>query len=81
MLITVSGRAVDVRTGALADNSRAVIFADAPNRRMGVETLLIDAPHQHVIEVKIERNDHSQASGHADIVAVALPVATDSDRR
>ncbi|MGH8196861.1 MAG: hypothetical protein ACRETI_01700, partial [Steroidobacteraceae bacterium] len=48
---------------------------------MGVETLLIDVPHQRVINVKIERNDHSQARGHADVMAVALPLTTKSDRR
>lgn len=81
VLITVSGRAVDVRAAVVADDSRATIFADAPNRRMGVETLLIEAPHQRVINVKIERNDHSKARGHADVMAVALPLTTKSDRR
>ncbi|MEX0898103.1 MAG: CHAT domain-containing protein [Steroidobacteraceae bacterium] len=81
MLITVSGRAVDVRAAVVADDSRTALFADAPNRRMGVETLLIQTPHQPVIEIKIERNDHSQARGHADVMAVALPLTTKSDRR
>jgi CHAT domain-containing protein/tetratricopeptide (TPR) repeat protein len=81
VLITVSGRAVDVRAAVVADDSHAEIFADAPNRRMGVETLLIDAPHQRFIVLKIERNDHSQARGRADVMAVALPLTTESDRR
>jgi len=81
VLITVAGRAVDVRAGVVADNSGATVFVDAPNRRMGVETLLVDAPHQRVIEIAIERNDHSQAQGHANVTAVALPLTTESDRR
>jgi CHAT domain-containing protein/tetratricopeptide (TPR) repeat protein len=81
VLITISGRAVDVRAAVVTDDSRTAVFADAPNRRMGVETLFIDAPHQPIIDLKIERNDHSEARGHADIVAVALPIKKESDRR
>ena len=81
VLITVSGRAVDVRAAVVADNSGAAVFADAPNRRMGVETLLIDVPHQRVIKVAIERNDHSQARGEVDVTVVGLPLTTESDQQ
>ncbi|HEX9707143.1 MAG TPA: tetratricopeptide repeat protein, partial [Steroidobacteraceae bacterium] len=79
--ITVSGHGVDVRasiTGASADTAA---FADAPNRRMGVETLLVEATQPRVLKIRIERNDHSKARGHADVTALALPLATESDQR
>lgn len=58
-----------------------MVYADAPNRRMGVETLLVDTPHAPVITVRIERSDHREARGVVTVKAVALPLATDADRR
>ncbi|MGB5131116.1 MAG: hypothetical protein WBO00_00770, partial [Steroidobacteraceae bacterium] len=41
ILITVSGRDVDVRAALVDADGTAGPFADAPNRRMGIETLLV----------------------------------------
>jgi hypothetical protein len=48
---------------------------------MGAETLLVEPGHAGVIEIVIERNDHSGAHGGADVTAAVLAVATAADRR
>lgn len=81
VLIAVSGRDIDVRAALVHAGVAPVAFADAPNRRMGVETLLVEAPHEPVLTVRIARNDHREARGTAELRAVVLPLATDGDRR
>ncbi|MGE0031237.1 MAG: CHAT domain-containing protein [Steroidobacteraceae bacterium] len=81
VLITVSGKDVDIRASVLNPALSTNVYADAPNRRMGIETLLFEPPHDGVIVVRIMRNDHRNARGTAGIKAVVLPVATDADRR
>lgn len=80
VLVTVSARDVDVKAAIVAGDA-AVQHCDAPNRRMGVETLLIEAPHAGTFTVRLERNDHSGAQGEATVEAVALPQVTGADRR
>lgn len=81
VLITVSGKDVDIKASVLNSALSTNVYADAPNRRMGIETLLVEPPHDGVIVVRIMRNDHRNAHGMAGIKAVVLPVATDADRR
>ena len=81
VLVTIRGQSVDVRATLVTASGDAAAFADAPNRRMGVETLLIEAPHAPTVRVVIERNDHSKSLGHANVTVVALPVTTDTDRK
>src|ERR1700752_5039337 len=45
VLVTVSGQGIDVRAAVMTGRGAAPAFADAPNRRIGVETLLVEAPH------------------------------------
>jgi CHAT domain-containing protein/tetratricopeptide (TPR) repeat protein len=79
VLVTIRGQSVDVRASVATTIGDVKAFADAPNRRMGVETLLIEAPHDPIVRVIIERNDHSKSAGYADVTAVALPAVTDAD--
>lgn len=81
VLITVSGKDVDIKASVLNSALSTTVYTDAPNRRMGIETLLVEPPHDGVIVVRIMRNDHRNARGTAGIKAVVLPVATDADRR
>lgn len=81
VLVTVSSRDVDVKAAVIEDDAPEPAYCDAPNRRMGVETLLVDAPHAPVVMVRIARNDHSGARGAITIEAVGLPLATDADRK
>ena len=74
VLITVSSRDVDVRIARPSS-------CDAPNRRMGVESLLIEPPHDQAFTVRLERNDHEEARGIVTVDAVVLPVSTEADRR
>jgi CHAT domain-containing protein len=48
---------------------------------MGVETLLVEPPHDEVMILRIERNDHRDARGNVRVTAVGLPTATRDDRR
>lgn len=80
VLVTVSARDVDVKAGIVAGDA-AARFCDAPNRRMGVETLLVEAPHAGTFTVRLERNDHSGARGKAMVTAVGLPQVTGADRQ
>lgn len=81
VLITISGKDVDIRASILDTDRPTAVYADAPNRRMGIETLLVEPPHDGVIVVRITRNDHRDARGTASVRAVVLPVVTDADRR
>lgn len=77
----MSGKDVDITASVLNSDLFTTVYADAPNRRMGIETLLVEPPHDGVIVVRIMRHDHRNARGTAAIKAVVLPVATDADRR
>lgn len=79
VLITVTARGVDVKATLLAGDT-APQYCDAPNRRMGVEMLLSEAPRASTITVRVERNDHSGARGEALVEALALPLANAADR-
>jgi CHAT domain-containing protein/tetratricopeptide (TPR) repeat protein len=79
VLITVSGRGVDVKA-TLLTRGAAAQHCDAPNRRMGVEVLLAEGPRASTITVRIERNDHSGARGEAVVEALTLPLANAADR-
>lgn len=81
VLISVSGKDVDIKATILNSALSTTVYADAPNRRMGIETLLVEPPHDGVIVVRIMRNDHRDARGVAGVKAVVLPVATEADRR
>ena len=74
VLITVSSRDVDVRVATPS-------LCDAPNRRMGIESLLLEPPHAPTITVRIDRNDHKEARGLVTVDAVALPVITEADHK
>jgi CHAT domain-containing protein/tetratricopeptide (TPR) repeat protein len=77
--VTVTGQGVDVRAAVVADGADPRP-CDAPNRRMGMETLLVDPGHSGPITIRIERNDHSGARGKAMLEAVALPTVTADDQ-
>lgn len=74
VLITVNSRDVDVRLALTGS-------CDAPNRRMGIESLLLEPPHAQSFTVRIERNDHQEAHGFITADAIALPIATAADRQ
>ncbi|MGQ0428413.1 MAG: hypothetical protein ACT4UQ_00530, partial [Gammaproteobacteria bacterium] len=78
--ITVAARDVDVKAAIVATGV-PLRYCDAPNRRMGIETLLIEPPHEGAVALRVQRNDHAKASGEAIVVAVALPLATEADRQ
>jgi len=80
ILITVAGHGVDVKA-AVIEGDEPPHFCDAPNRRMGVETLLVPAPHAGQLTLRIQRSDHGGAAGTATVQARALLLATDDDRR
>jgi CHAT domain-containing protein/tetratricopeptide (TPR) repeat protein len=80
LLITLTARDVDIRA-SIVRAGMAAATADAPNRRMGVETLLVEPPHEGSILLRIERNDHRGAQGSVALRAVALPARTPGDRR
>ena len=80
ILVTVSARDVDVKAAIVAGDG-AVQYCDAPNRRMGVETLLVEAPQAAAFTVRLVRNDHSGAQGAATVQAVGLPQVTGADRQ
>jgi tetratricopeptide (TPR) repeat protein len=81
ILVTVSGRGVDVRVALGGAPAQPIQFADAPNRRMGIEILVIEAGHEKHLSLAIERNDRKAAAGKVEVTAVALPLETESDRR
>ena len=79
--ITLSARDVDIKAAVVRTNRSTVLYADAPNRRMGIETLLVEPPHERVMTLRIERNDHREARGAVNVTAVVLPTVTPDDRR
>jgi CHAT domain-containing protein len=81
VLITVASRDVDVRVSIMDPDGTSGLFADAPNRRMGIETLLLEPPHAKAFSIRIERNDHADARGTVTVDAAALPVDTKADKR
>ncbi|MFZ2509163.1 MAG: CHAT domain-containing tetratricopeptide repeat protein [Steroidobacteraceae bacterium] len=81
ILVTVSSRDVDVRAALVNADGTIGAFADAPNRRMGIETLLLEAPHENTFSIRIERNDYAQARGTVAVDAAALPIANEADQR
>lgn len=81
MLITISGKDVDIRASILDTDRSTTVYADAPNRRMGIETLLVEPPHDGIMTLRIERNDQRDARGTVRVTAVVLPTATPGDRR
>lgn len=81
VLITIEGQGIDVRAGIVHGDSLAIAYADAPNRRLGVETLLVEAPHDPEVVVRIERNDNAGVQGRVRAEAIALDTVTDRDRR
>jgi CHAT domain-containing protein len=81
VLIRIVGHRVDVKATVEALDISGATFSDAPNRRMGIETLLIDAPHPQVIKLRLVHNDHAGTNGQADIEVVELPVETRADHR
>jgi CHAT domain-containing protein/tetratricopeptide (TPR) repeat protein len=78
--VTVSGQGIDVKVKLESGNVVAT-DVDAPNRRLGVETLFMPAAHRRTVALRIASNDHSGARGHAQILAVALPEVSAADRR
>ena len=81
VLVTVTGRDVDVRAAIFTADGATGPFADAPNRRMGIETLLIESPHAAPFSIRIERNDQREARGSVTVDVVALPSMTEADQR
>ncbi len=77
--ITVAGNAVDVKAAILAGDSTPR-YCNAPNRRMGVETLLVPSAHSGRVTLRILRDDHGGAAGIARVSAHVLPLATNDDR-
>lgn len=77
---SISGQGIDVKVELTAGGLKTG-FVDAPNRRMGVETVFLAAPHDRTVRLRIATSDHSGASGFARIHAIALPAISDSDRR
>lgn len=80
VLVTISARDVDVKAAIIDGAAAEPAYCDAPNRRMGVETLLIEAPHAPVVTIRVDRNDHSGARGMVTIEAVGLPLVTGADQ-
>lgn len=81
VLITLAARDVDIKAAVVSTNHAITMYADAPNRRMGMETLLVEPPHGEVMTLRIERNDHRDARGSVRVTAVGLPTGTPDDRR
>jgi tetratricopeptide (TPR) repeat protein len=77
---SVSAEGIDVQVEIQAGEMKSELV-DAPNRRMGVETAFLAAPHDRTVRIRIASGDHSGASGVARIHAVALPSTSYSDRR
>lgn len=80
VMVTVSGRGVDVKAAIVPGDAAALRYCDAPNRRMGVEVLLVEPPHAPAVTVRIVRNDHAKARGEAIVEAAALPLVSEADQ-
>lgn len=81
VLITVLAQDIDVKAAVVPRDGTEPAYCDAPNRRMGVETLLVEAPHPPTLVLRIVRNDHDEARGAVRLQVVTLPLATEADRR
>lgn len=82
ILVTVRSRDIDVRVALVGANGSAPGSpVDAPNRRMGVESLLVEPPHGRSVLVRVEGNDHREAHGLVTVAAIALPASSRADRR
>jgi CHAT domain-containing protein len=79
MLISAEG--VDVQALLLDAAGNAGPPSDAPNRRLGVETLLIEPGTGTSATLRIEGIDHAGASGRVTVEVVGLPAATAAERR
>jgi tetratricopeptide (TPR) repeat protein len=79
--ILVTAEGVDVQASLLDAAGNAGPPCDAPNRRLGIETLLLERDAGASATLRIQGNDHSGASGQVTVEVVGLPVATSGDRR
>ena len=73
---------VDVRLVLLDATGQPLATADAPHRRMGIETLLIEAPEaDSTVTVRVEGVDHRGARGLVTLSADRLPLESTADQR
>jgi CHAT domain-containing protein/tetratricopeptide (TPR) repeat protein len=79
--ILVTAEGVDVQALLLDAAGNPGPPCDAPNRRLGIETLLLERDAGASTTLRIRGNDHSGASGQVTVEVVGLPVATAGDRR
>jgi CHAT domain-containing protein/tetratricopeptide (TPR) repeat protein len=82
VLVTVQSPGIDVR-GALVGASGDIhnLPVNAPNKRMGVELLLLEPPHEPRFAIRIEGHDHGAARGLVTVEAIVLPASSAADRR
>ena len=82
VLVTIRTVGIDVRGSVLGAGSQARgASVNAPNKRMGIESLLLVPPHEPRFSIRIEGLDHKAARGLVTVDAVALPVSSAADRR
>ena len=80
--INTVSRNVNVRLVLLDGTGLPLAMADAPHRRMGIETLLIEAPEaDSTVTVRIEGIDHGGARGTVTLIAERLPLESKADQR
>jgi CHAT domain-containing protein len=79
--VLVSAEGVDVQALLLDAAGNTGPPSDAPNRRLGIETLLIEPGTGTSATLRIEGIDHAGASGRVTVEVVGLPAATVADRR
>jgi tetratricopeptide (TPR) repeat protein len=79
--ITISSDGVDVRATLVDAQGHELGYADAPNRRMGVETLFIEPAARPPRLLRLAGIDHDKARGRITIEAAALPADSPADRR
>ena len=79
--IVVTSDGVDVQGSIVDIAGNPSPRSDSPNRRMGVETLLLEPGTDATVTLRIQGIDHAGASGQVTVEVVALPVATSADRR
>jgi tetratricopeptide (TPR) repeat protein len=82
ILVTIQSMSIDVRSALLSASADIRSSpSNAPNKRMGVESLLLEPPHDPRFTIRIEGNDHGAARGLVTVDAIALPVSSAADRR
>lgn len=82
VLVTIRAQGIDVRASMLgADGEARGAPVNAPNKRMGIEFLLLAPPHDPRFSVRIEGIDHGAASGQVAVDAVALSGSSVGERR